>query len=741
MRSALCCLLLALVCLSSIPSLAISDGDYLNHVLFDNSLTPDNDYYTDAQAVFPSSIAAPGGRLPVDTKIFLSPPNALRLQWRSVAGGSWDTEVRAVSIRNRPPDFRGDTLLFWCYSPQVLPAADLPQVILLDGDFNFSVPVPLGEFVSDMRAGQWVEARIPLRRFAAASVHSIDLRRLHSVYFAQGTADNQPHTLIVDEIRIDHDSEPAPDQESPLAAPHNVQARGYERHVDLSWDSDDPEDLQHYLIYRSTNGQNFKPAGIQVPGIHRFADYLGAPPVNASYKVVAVDREYRQSAFSNVVSASTHMMSDDELLTMLQEECFRYYWEAGAHPEAGMTLENVPGDSRIVATGASGFGIMAIVVGVERHFITYQQGLDRLTQIVTFLEKAPRYHGAWSHFNDGATAHTLPLFGMFDNGGDLVETAFLMEGLLTARQYFNGSTPAEHDLYTRITHLWEGVEWDWYRRNPQGDALFWHWSPEWTWHINHRLTGFNEVMITYLLAIASPTHGVPADLYYTGWAGQSKAAMQYRAGWSGTSEGDRYENGHVYDGIKLDVGVGSGGPLFFTQYSFMGFDPRGIRDRFTDYFDNNRNLALINYEYCIHNPGKFKGYGPENWGLTASDDMLGYLAHAPDVADDNGTITPTGALASFPYTPDKSMAALKFFYRDIGDRLWGIYGPRDAFNLTQNWFSPIYMGLNQAPITVMIENERTGFIWKLFMSNPEIRPMLDKIGFQPDSTAVASDNH
>ena len=459
--------------------------------------------------------------------------------------------------------------------------------------------------------------------------------------------------------------------------------------------------------------------------------------MTATYRVKAVDRSYRQSALSGPATAATKELSDDELLTMLQEACFRYYWE-GAHPVAGATLENIPGDERIVSTGASGFGIMALIVGVDRGFITREQGIERLTKILDFLEKVPRYHGAWAHFLNGDTAQSMLVFGMFDNGGDLVETSFLMEGLLAARQYFKDDGEAGQSIYQRITKLWETVEWDWYRRSPMNDALLWHWSPQWSWFIDHRLTGFNETMITYLLAIASPTHGVPASLYYSGWAGQSEAAIAYRSGWSGSNEGDRYINGHSYFGIKLDVGVGTGGPLFFTQYSFMGFDPRGIHDRYTDYFDNNRNLVLIDQAYCESNPGQFKGYGEDDWGLTASDDQLGYLAHAPDRATDNGTITPTGALASLPYTPKASMAALKFFYREVGDRLWGVYGPRDAFNLTRNWFSPVYMGLDQAPIVVMVENYRTGLIWKLFMSNPEIRPMLDKIGFLPDNAAKAS---
>jgi hypothetical protein len=433
---------------------------------------------------------------------------------------------------------------------------------------------------------------------------------------------------------------------------------------------------------------------------------------------------------------------------MLQEECFRYYYE-GAHPDSGTTLENIPGDDRIVATGASGFGIMALIVGVDRDFITRDEGLARLDNIVTFLEKAPRYHGVWSHFMDGHTGASLPVFSVFDNAGDLVETAFLVQGLLAARQYFHRDTNAERDLYTRITQLWTSVEWDWYRRSPDGDALFWHWSPEFAWHVNHRLTGYNEAMIVYLLAIASPNHSVPADLYYTGWAGRSAAAVNYRRGWSGDANartksaraksaataGDEYLNGHSYFGIKLDVGVGSGGPLFYAHYSYMGFDPRGLRDRFTNYFDNNRNMALINRAWVVANPKHFAGYSTANWGLTASDGPNGYLAHAPDAPDDDGTMTPTGALSSFPYTPEASMAALKYFYRERGADIWGIYGPRDAFNDSDDWISPIYMGLNQAPIVVMIENYRSGLLWKLFMSNPEIQPMLDKIGFRKDPTS------
>jgi hypothetical protein len=410
-------------------------------------------------------------------------------------------------------------------------------------------------------------------------------------------------------------------------------------------------------------------------------------------------------------------MSDDELLTMVQEASFRYYWE-GAAPNSGMTRENLPGNDRVIALGASGFGMMALIVGVERGFVTREQAVDRLLQITTFLARADRFHGAWPHFLDDDTGHRLPVFGVFDNGADLVETSFLVEGLLAARGYFNSPNAKEKKLHDQITQLGEGVEWDWFRRFPDGPALYWHWSPEYAFVINNRLTGFNEVMITYLLAIASPTHGVPSSLYYSGWVGEAI--------------NNPYVNGQTYYGIKLDVGFKQGSPLFFTHYSYMGLDPHHLWDRFTNYFDNNRNMALINQRYCMANPGGYKGYSADGWGITAVDGPHGYVDYAPTPKLDDGTIAPTGAVSSILYTPEASLAAIKHFYRDLGAQLWGVYGFADAFNQSQDWVSGIYMGLNQAPMAVMIENYRSGVVWKSFMSNPGIRSVIEKAGFRPD---------
>jgi hypothetical protein len=701
---------------------------YYRHIFFDNGPRTPAYFYTSGKAVAPSAVESQNGKLPLDSKIFLTPPNSIRLSWQSSAGGSWGATVDVLEFRDREILFDGDILSFWLFSPEAIAASALPELRLHDTRRGFSAAIRIGEFSGDVPAKKWIRVAIPFRRIKAASVTSFDPRRLTTLAFEQSVADLTPHTLFVDEIRIEGASS---SNEATLAAPKNLRARAYERHIDLRWDgsssgSSEETALGRYIIYRSFDGSHFEPIGMQTPGVSRYTDFLGKVGETAHYKVVTSDANYRESAASSVVSATTHAMTDDELLTMLQEGCFRYYWEA-AHPDSGMIRENLPGNDRIVATGASGFGIMALVVGVERGFITREQGVERLNTITAFLDKAPRYHGAWSHFMDGKTGQSLPVFDVIDSGGDLVESAFLMQGLLAARQYFNRSTPQETALVKRITHLWETVEWDWYRKSPDSDALYWHWTPEWTWFINHRLTGFNETMIVYLLAIASPTHPVAPELYYTGWAGQSEAAALYRKGWSGSSEGEHYANGTTYSGIKLDVGVGSGGPLFFAHYSYMGFDPHALTDLYTNYFENNRNMALINLAYAKENPGKHKTYNADAWGLTASDGPKGYVPEAPDLQDDKGTLAPTGALASFPYTPDASMAAFKHFYRDLGDRLWGIYGPIDAYNLDEDWWSPIYMGLNQAPITVMVENYRSRLVWKLFHANPEIQSMLKKL--------------
>ena len=711
------------------PTLGRAQVPYDRHIAFDNSVAKGSYYYSRGSAVAPADLELSQGKLPLDETRCLTPPNCLRLQWRSAQGGDWRVTID-LKKQYGAPDLTGDTLSFWCYAESALPADASPLVQISDVNGESTPTIRLFATVGDLPARQWIRVHVPISAFVSpvrqTSDVTFDPRRIARVTILKGLDDAARRTLYIDEMAMFEGVPPA-DADAP-ARPSGLAASGYDRHIDVTWDRNSEPDLLHYRVYRSLDGGEYVPIGTQKGHLTRFADFIGRSDARASYRVSAVDTSYNGSPQSAEAASSTRAMSDEELLTMVQEASFRYYWDA-AHPVAGMALEILPGDENLVALGASGFGIMALVVGVERGFVTREQGVERMLRIVRFLSKADRFRGVWPHFLDGRTGRVVPYFGKYDDGGDLVETAFLIQGLLAARQYFAGDTTEEREIRETITGFWRDVQWSWYRQAPDSDFLYWHWSSTHGFYINHPLVGWNETMIVYLLAIASPTHPVPAELFHTGFAGQSDVAVNYRRGWGRSKDGDHYVNGNSYYGIPLDVGVGSGGELFFTHFSFMGFDPRGRRDRYTNYFENNRALARINHAYAVANPLKHAGYSAESWGRSAGINAGGAK---PQPAGDNGTINCMAAISSFPYTPQESMAALKHFYRDLGDRTWGIYGFRDGFNVTENWFDDVYMGLNQAPQVVMIENHRTGLVWKLFMSNPEIEPALEAIGFVAD---------
>ena len=405
-------------------------------------------------------------------------------------------------------------------------------------------------------------------------------------------------------------------------------------------------------------------------------------------------------------------LSDQALLDTVQRQTFRYFWDF-AHPVSGMARERSNGSfgygDEVVTTGGTGFGVMAIVVATERQWISRDTAARHLLRMVNFLLKADHYHGIFPHWLDGATGKTIP-FSRKDDGADLVESAFLFQGLLTARQYFTANNPVERELRNRINWLWNGAEWNWHTRGGM-DLLYWHWSPNHDWSMNFELRGWNETLITYVLAASSKDYPIPASTYHKCFA-----------------ESNHFKNGMSFYGYPLALGFDYGGPLFFAHYSFLGLDPRGLKDRYADYWELNRNHTLINREHCIRNPNKFKGYGPDCWGLTASDNHEGYNAHAPD--NDLGVISPTAALSSMPYTPEYSMQAMRHFYEQLGPKIWGPYGFRDAFNETRNWYADSYLAIDQGPIVVMIENYRSGLIWKLFMSCPEIQAGLKKLDFK-----------
>ncbi|HEX2970418.1 MAG TPA: glucoamylase family protein [Bacteroidales bacterium] len=417
-------------------------------------------------------------------------------------------------------------------------------------------------------------------------------------------------------------------------------------------------------------------------------------------------------AFNFVTSLDTtpkfQVIPEDSLLSVVQKNTLAYFTDY-AHPVSGMARER-SGSNDVVTTGGTGFGLMAILVGIKRGFITKQQAFDQFKKVTTFLRSADTFHGAFPHWLNGRTGRVQP-FSLKDNGGDLVETAFLMQGLLAVREYFRNGSEAEKALCDSITILWKNVDWNWYRNNGQ-DKLFWHWSPTYNWEMNMPVSGWNEALIVYILAAASPTHPITKEVYDNGWARNGAYPMK---------------NGKSFYNIRLPLGEDYGGPLFFAHYSFLGLDPRHLADQYANYNEQNVAHSLINYSYCADNPKKRRGYSSSCWGLTASDIPGGYSASSP--LNDLGVIAPTAALSSMPYTPEESLRALNFFYYVLGDRLWGNYGFKDAFSLTSLWFADSYIAIDQGPIICMIENYRSGFLWNLFMGSEEIKSGLTKLGF------------
>ncbi len=411
------------------------------------------------------------------------------------------------------------------------------------------------------------------------------------------------------------------------------------------------------------------------------------------------------------------VLDDEALLDTIERRTFNYFWD-GAESNSGMARERIhmdgeypDDDYNVITSGGSGFGIMSILAGIDRGYVSKEEGLARMEKIVSFLETADRFHGAYPHWWYGETGKVKP-FSEKDNGGDLVETAFLMQALLCVHQYYVNGSEQEQSLASRIDSLWRDVEWDFYRN--EQNVLYWHWSPEYAWEMNFPVHGYNECLILYIMSASSPTHGIPAEVYHEGWSENGDIVSPHQ------------REGYV---LQLRYQGTDAGPLFWAHYSFLGLNPTGLKDQYHDnYFEEMKNLTLVNRAYCIRNPKDYKGYSADCWGLTASYSVDGYAAHSPNEDSDLGVISPTAALSSIVYTPEESMQVMRHLYT-MKDKLLGVYGFYDAFSETENWYPQRYLAIDQGPTAVMIENYRSGLLWNLFMSHPDVKEGLEKLGF------------
>jgi hypothetical protein len=636
---------------------------------------------------------------------------SLKFNYTSAENGNW----RVILYRSdwSTADISAlDSLSFYLFSENEIPAAALPLIGFRavnqsgSGDVNSQL-FSLKNYNEDIPANQWTKVKFPLSvLFNDSESNDLDLTKVKGVIFNQSESNGTSRLILIDEISAFRSI-------SEIPAVENLVAVGYDSHAELNWDF--PMVDLAYRIYASFDGG---------------ADFELRAETTENYYLDFVPEQARNSeVFYRVVStfqgnesepaealAQIRDFSDDELMDMVQRYSFRYFWE-GAHQATGMALERSNGNGRTAASGATGMGLMALIVAHEREYKPQEEIKDRVLKILEFLENCDRHHGAWSHWYNADTYQTQP-FTSDDDGGDIVETSFVAQGLIALKNYFTGTDAKSVQIRETADALWKEIDWDWYRNGGQ-NVLYWHWSPNFNFQKNMKVTGWNECLVTYVMAASSPTHGISKVVYDQGWAGNGAMV-----------------NPRTFYGHQISLSPDWGGPLFWIHYSHLGINPNGLEDQYANYWQEHVNTAKIHHAYAMENPKGHANYNEKNWGLTASDDPYGYTAHRP-MSNDNGTISPTAALASMPYTPEESMKALNYFYRERGQDLFGKFGPYDAFNDNLGWVQEAYIGIDQGPIVVMIENHRTGLLWNTVMQDADVQAGLEKLGFKYEVSTSA----
>jgi len=498
----------------------------------------------------------------------------------------------------------------------------------------------------------------------------------------------------------------------------NVETRVADKSVILRWPTDANYDPAEYVVYRSIQPSGpFTRLSHQPLTSTRYVDFDVVNNQTYYYQIQKINHSGTVKAVSTVIPARPAVLNDSLFLDLLQRTAFDFFWNE-ANPNNGLIKDrDTPNAACSIAS--VGFGLTAIGVAIDRAWITREAGRDRvLTTLNTFWQQPQGremsgtigYKGLFYHFLDMNTG-----LRAWNSELSSIDTALLLAGIIYAKQYFT----ERHEDALRIRQLADSIyyriDWDWMRNYQPNITL--GWFPD-KGFINAWWRGYNEAMIMCILALGSPTHPVPATT------------------WTAWNSGYSWQTHYNYDYVNFP-------PLFGHQFSHCWIDFRQIQDAYMrqrgiDYFENSRRATLAQRAYCIANPGNFKGYGENVWGLTACDGHNGYKARgAPPAQNDDGTIAPTAATSSMPFTPEVSLAAAKHLYETYRQSIWTQYGFCDAFNLTVNWWAPGVIGIDEGPIVLMLENFRSQKIWQLFMQNPDIQRGLQRAGFETVTSAVA----
>ena len=563
----------------------------------------------------------------------------------------------------------------------------------------------------DSDPATWQRRAVALSAFGPLG--DLDLARVRGVRFENAEAPTARRVLWVDAVGgVAYDG--TPDGPAPPTA---ITAETGDRTVLLRWTA--PPGTFGVLVYRRDGpGEPFRLLTERPVGQDHYADLDAENGGAATYVLRSVRFGNVQGPDSEPVAA-TAGGEGDPYIDLTARLAFDYFWEQ-ANPANGLVKDRST-DGSAASIAAVGFGLSAITVGIDRGWITRAEGAGRVEATLDFFATCPQgeaasdvcgYRGFFYHFLDlrtGTRAGTNEL--------STIDTALLLGGVLQAAEYFDGGGAEEARIRELADTIWRRVEWDW--ATPRSPRVALGWRPE-EGFLPFDWRGYNEAMILYVLGLGSPTHPLP-DGAWDAWT------ATYPSDWQ------------THYGLTFLTFP----PLFGHQYSHVWIDFRDIQDDYmrskdSDYFENSRKATLAQRAYAIDNPRGWPNYGPNEWGLTASDDPPPaplYIARgAAPVQNDNGTITPTAAGGSYAFTPAESREALRTFYARYRPTLWGPYGLRDAYNVALNWTATDYLGIDQGPIVLMIENERTGVVWDAFTRHPDVQRGLDRAGFRPRST-------
>lgn len=410
--------------------------------------------------------------------------------------------------------------------------------------------------------------------------------------------------------------------------------------------------------------------------------------------------------------------SDDQFLLRLQRLGFDYFWRE-ANATNGLIRDRSRPDSKC-SVAAVGFGLSSLAIGIDHGWISREDGRRRVLATMTTLaggRQGPEttgvngYRGWFYHFLEMDSGHRAWKCELSS-----IDTALLLAGVLDASEFFDGSDSDEVRIRSLARGLVDRIDWAWMANGEATFSMGWH--PE-SGFLSSRWVGYNEAMILYVLALGAGSE-----------SGQTGPRSKPPVAWEAWTTGYRWKRYEGFEFLQF-------APMFGHQYSHCWIDFRGIADPFMrrrgiTYFENSRRANLAQQAYCVSQSARFPNYGALEWGITACDGPEGYAAHgAPPAENDDGTLAPTAIAGSLPFAPEICIPALRHLEKAYKDKLWGPYGFRDSFNRSRDWWATDTLGIDQGPIVLMIENYRTGAVWRRIQQSPRVRSGLERAGFRP----------